>query len=1683
MRNTAIKPIGLSIVADTDSYTWSNPFGGMWETASNWYDATVGSPVIASPGAASTVTISGGAGDTFTNIAGTGATAQLSIVNEVILWGTVAVGGSLTLLPASGVKGAATALELDGGAMVTTASLNIGVGASLVVGGTSSLKVSGTSTLTDGFLLATNASTVQLGGLIANGFVGSYGLNYGTIAVDDNASLEIGTAGGAAAGAITVDRGQSVAICGTIDGNLVVNGTLGVQAGSSLVIDSNNPFGVGQGIAGLSIGGTGTLVMSQNSQLQLGVADSAAIRFAGPGGTLILNAIPSGTISGFVAGDIIELIGLATGLRYTQSQINVATLSLSKGGKAAGSLTLGGIAAGSLFHLRVDAGGNGFISVQSIGTAPVLPTLITGTAGYDTLTAIANNQTLTGLGGNDSLSGGGFTGIDFKDTSANLNGGTISSFAAFDVIDLTDLKSSAASASFKPAVYGAGVPAVPGKLMVTDGTHSATIAFSPSTILPSGYWTVGTDGGVGSNLKYNVINTDAYTFSPALGGSYTAASNWFDTTIAITGTVAPGYGSAVTLAGGAAYMDITGTGNAGSLTTGGSVLLLGNLSVGTVIPGFSGALAQAGTLALDGGAIVALAGAAAIAGVVEVGGAGKLTVAGTATFTSANAALVAVNGGSMRFAGVNTMTGITYVPILYAPSVIGVDTKSSIEFGTAGNAQSGAVTIDSGVTANFGGTTIDGNVVVNGTLATTNGALAIAPFGSIASPSVSGSGTLLIGSGGTLTLAGSDSAAILFSAPAGGTLALASTLPTATIAGFASGDAITLRRIVTGLGYSQTGASTGTLTLLNGNATIGTLTLAGTYAAQQFQVQVSGAGGSSTITYAATPNTVSGNQISNTADGYGWINTSGGAWSNASNWTDITTGKAAVTAPGAGNAIVIQDNPGSLTSQIISGPGAATSLAIYGSASTAFTGNVAVAGQFYLGSGGATGIAIESGAQFSVGNLADYSSLQVSGGSTLIATGLSGGTEIAGSLGVVGGSTVKVTGSFDIGSGIVAVDATSVLEYGAAGGAAAGALTIDSGQVATLEENGVIAAKLVVNGTLVVSNGLLEGFGGTTGSIGGSGTIQIGGAIGAGRLILSAADSAALLFNPAGNGTLEIRGPLPAGTISGFIAGDTIQIDQTVTGISFRQTTSTKGALTLTNGAATVGTLTVQGNYTASLFQVDTGPTSGFATISLQTATTSAGTAAANTGKDAYAWTGASGGSWTKAANWTDTTTTAIATTMPGSLNAVTIMGNTGAGGVAQYTTIGGNGAAASLSVSGNVLLTGQIAAAGQLSITPASGQFGTLALTSGAKLTAASAAIAGTLQAGGGSSVTLAANVSLANGTLLALNGSTVQMGGLLGNGSNVIAVDASSVVKIGTVTNAAAGALTVAAGTTAALTGSIYGNVVANGTLAVAGGGALFIDMTGAAASDPYATTPVIGGSGTLSITEGSTLGLGAIDSATIQFAGPNATLVLAAIPTGTIRGFVAGDSIQVDQTVTGLSYTQLTATTGSLALSNGLTTVGTLKLAGNYGSLTPFHLDAAPNGATAVITLQTLGIAATQPTLIQGTMAADLMTATASGQTLTGLGGGDTLGGGGFSAISFKDLSANMNGDTVQGFVAADWLDFTDMNPVSATANYANGNLSVTDGTHTAMLGLAFATIPATGGFHVAGDGTGGTKLTWA
>ena len=228
---------------------------------------------------------------------------------------------------------------------------------------------------------------------------------------------------------------------------------------------------------------------------------------------------------------------------------------------------------------------------------------------------------------------------------------------------------------------------------------------------------------------------------------------------------------------------------------------------------------------------------------------------------------------------------------------------------------------------------------------------------------------------------------------------------------------------------------------------------------------------------------------------------------------------------------------------------------------------------------------------------------------------------------------------------------------------------------------------------------------------------------------------------------------------------------------------------------------------------------------------------------------------------------------------------------------------------------------------------------------------------------------------------------------------------------------------------------------------------------------------------------MGLGVSDSAPILFDGPDATLDLAAIPTATISGFTTGDQIQVDQTVTGLTYRQVTASAATLTLTDGAGTVGVLNLAGSYAGTYAFQLDAAPNGDMAVITLQSLLIALAQPALIQGTVGADNLVATANGQTITGYGGGDILSGGTFTGIDFKDYSVYLSGSAIQDFAPSDVIDFIDLNPATATESYTGGILSVSDGSHAAVLGLAFASTPAFGSFHIASDGASGTRLTWS
>ncbi len=1649
-----------------DAYGWTNQYGGSWNSAPNWLDITAGLVAGSAPGAGNAVTIAGGINGNFTNIVGAGAAAQLSLSNDVLLWGAIDIGGTVTL-------GAAGDLNLDGGASLSAASLNIGNGASMQAGGGSTIAVSGLASVTAGFLTAIDGSALQVGGLIANGIDMGFGLAPSIIAVDGNSSVEVGHAGGSATGAITIDQGAAAAITGAVYGNLIVNGVLGVQAQGTLSIDVGDPFGVASRIAG-----AGTLTLSEGSVLTLGVADSAAIQFGGPAGTLVANILPSGTITGFVAGDVIDLSGngtyLATGLSYSQTAASVGTLTFTKGGRPAGTLAIAGNYAGTLFHLNLGTAGDAFVSLQTIGSPPVQPSIVLGTAGSDVLTATANNQTLTGLGGNDTLGSGGFTGIDFKDTSANLNGSTIVSFAASDTIDLTDMNPAAASVSYTP-----GASPV---LMATDGTHTATIGLFFANGLAPGFFTAAADGSGGTAVTYFAANTDSYVFGGTVGGSYAAASQWQDLTTGTIAALAPSYGNAVAIAGGAgAYTDLTGNGFAASVTTSGDVLQWGSLNVGSGLAGVSGSLTQTGTLALDAGAALILAGSASVGGLIEIGGGSTLTGAGGVLFSGSGGALLATGGGSATFGSV--LGGGT------ASSVIGVDSTSSIVFGPGGAVTSGALTIASGVTAGLAGT-VNGNVVVNGTLSV-SGMLTVAPFGGVMS-SVTGGGQIDLTSGGSLAIAGSDSVPVQFTSPAsGGTtemLTFGTTMPTGVISGFAAGDVISTGLIVTKLIYTPFGGS-GRLALLEGGTTVGMLALSGTYVGTQFQVQPTDGGLSSAITYASTPVAGPGSAVSGSSDSYSWTNAGGGNWNNAADWIDTTAGATPAAAPGASNAVTIADNTGAWTPQIIAGPAAAASLSISGSANTILMWTMSVAGLFSVSEYGtpSADVALFSGADLSAGSLNVASLLRVASNSLLTVAGSGSGTFISGTLAVGTDSAVRVTGGASTITGAVSVDGTSSVEFGSAGTAAQGTLAIDYGQSVTLQGAAAIEANVVVNGSLLVYSGTIEGFGGTIGSVGGTGTIVIGALGGYGYLILNAADTAAIDFRDyLVNGVayavehLELRNTPRTGIISGFIAGDTIAIDANVTGASFAQTSSTAGTLTLTDGGTAVGTLTFDGNFAGSVFQVDVAPGTGVATISLQASPAPAGAAApAGTNGQTYAWTAMGGGSWTTAANWAGAATA----TVPGGGDVVSIAGSTVAG---QYTTVTGNGAAVDLTVTGNVMLTGQVNVAASVHVSTGSGPAADLALQAGAVVTAAgSGEVFGRMELGGGSSMTFPGYAFLYGGSMLVLSGSAVRAGGLIGDSAgDILAVDANSTLQIGGAAPAVAGTVSIGAGAPAEFSGQIYGSVVSNGALWVSGGGTLFIDMNGTAESDPYATaTPTIGGSGSLVLAENSTLGLGVADSAAIQFAGPDATLILAAIPSATITGFATGDQIQLDQTITVMTYNQTGGNAATLTLSDGTATVGVLHLAGAYGGANAFHLDTAPNGNTAVITLQSLQAGPPQMSMIQGTVGSDHLTATANGQTISGEGGSDVMSAGTFSGIDFRDYTAYLNGSSILDFASSDQIDFIDMNPAAATAHYSAGMLTVTDGSHIAAMGFSFANTAASGSFHLTSDGASGTRLTWS
>ena len=296
--DTSTAPSGTSTA---DAYTW-NAVAGSWDSASNWIDTTTGSnPASVAPGPNDAVTI-GSSGNVAYTVTGTGTSASLSLSGSVTLQGQFST-GTVSSSGTTSVNGSGLAIVLDaeiGGSLLASSIVSdnspvylFANNGSMSIG--SIVGTSGQGYGDSNYFETSGSGKIQLG----NGVSGEY------IIDDATSSIEIGSAGEAKAGAITVDSGSTITNS-SLDGSIVDNG---------LIVAANGEFDLGNG----SLSGTGQVQIGTNGTLGLyGSVDPAStvgIAFAGQSGVLNLssaslnNGVFIPAITGLGGSDAIDYAG------------------------------------------------------------------------------------------------------------------------------------------------------------------------------------------------------------------------------------------------------------------------------------------------------------------------------------------------------------------------------------------------------------------------------------------------------------------------------------------------------------------------------------------------------------------------------------------------------------------------------------------------------------------------------------------------------------------------------------------------------------------------------------------------------------------------------------------------------------------------------------------------------------------------------------------------------------------------------------------------------------------------------------------------------------------------------------------------------------------------------------------------------------------------------------------------------------------------------------------------------------------------------------------------------------------------------------------------------------------------------------------------------------------------------
>jgi hypothetical protein len=668
-----------------------------------------------------------------------------------------------------------------------------------------------------------------------------------------------------------------------------------------------------------------------------------------------------------------------------------------------------------------------------------------------------------------------------------------------------------------------------------------------------------------------------------------------------------------------------------------------------------------------------------------------------------------------------------------------------------------------------------------------------------------------------------------------------------------------------------------------------------------------------------------------------WISNGGGAWSLAANWNDQTDGQSPSTiVPGAQDSVVVA-GPGGASLETITGAGAV--------AAALFTGNTILSGSFSAGT-----LTIGTEATGGVLQLAAGTSLQSTTASlaagSLLVNGTGTSLSVAGTLGVGDGQTDGLSASFSVTDGgnasvlallmdvancSIYVDPASVLEVGGAGTGQAGFLTVDAGALLSGEGDANAYGDVANNGTIQAAGGTLA-----LGAVSGTGTLlvqagatlELNGVCGAGQTVDFAGANAVL--------DLQAEYYAPAGTLTGFAAGDAIDVSGSlISSARFSAAGAGGGVLTLYYGSQVADQIALAGNYAGSTF-LTAGNGDGGTLITVAASESGGGTPSPGTGTpDQYVWVGQGSGQWSAVQNWDDQTSGASpAGIAPGVNDIVSVAASS-----SSFTVIGGPANAASLAVTGELGLAGSFKL-GTLSIGQVSGfnfTDGTLDLLPGTAITATAATIgAGAIAvAGSGALLSVGGTLLLGGGVsgvglpvtaLTVTSGGKVQAASLfLGGGSgDSIATDPTSSVEIGTLGGAAAGAVTIDHGATLAGNGTVnpLGKIIDNGRI-VATGGVLALGT--------------VTGTGVLAIGNG-TLELNYTTGRPIQFTSASSTLLLAgtgACPNGVLTGMVQGDVVDIlgDPLTSAQFNSNASSTGGTVLLIYGSTVVGQFAVSGDF------------------------------------------------------------------------------------------------------------------------------------------------------